>query len=337
MMQTPEIVIITYSVFSMLCSMAVIGTILFFPAMKNGNFMPIILYMSISDVGLNFSTALGFPSTGTVRCWAQGLIQNYFALSGWFWTTILTYRIYCFVRYGRCNLKKRYMHLFSWGLPFILSVLPAITTDYGNDHRDSEGCVYVRRKGTAKWLVTFWGYTTFFGWLFLCVFLMLAWQLVIVMKYRNSPMKGIISRTYNKVYLYPIVMIVCWTLSFWCNALSRDDGELLYTLNVVFGISNGVLDSLIFLFKSEEARRRWQTYLYPPNKRDTFDASVDPEIIRPDFEQDNDDDVIEDFDTQGPQSSMYGMDVEISDITMSDISNRGTQIDNPMQRKITNG
>jgi hypothetical protein len=53
---------------------------------------------------------------------------------------------------------------------------------------------------------------------------------------------------------------------------------------MLFGISNGILSALIFLFKSEEARRRWKAYFYPPDKAN-FDDFVEPPI-QLDFEDD---------------------------------------------------
>jgi hypothetical protein len=291
-MEYPEIAIICYSLLSCLFSFVVIGTILFFKSMRKGNFLPIILYMSVSDAGLNLASSFGFPASESPACWIQGLIQNYFALTGWFWTTVLTYRVYCFVRYGRCKLKKRYMHLICWVFPLFLTFIPLTTTDYGNNEPHAQTCVYVQRAGTAEWWVPFWAYTTFFGWFFLCIVLMVGWQIITYIKYRNTAMKEIIVRTYDKVYLYPIAMVGCWTLSFFCNALAQHPGAVLYQLNIVFAATDGILCAVIFMVKSEEARRRWAVYFAANTKRDTFDVSVDP-TIRLDFECDEDDDEID--------------------------------------------
>jgi hypothetical protein len=224
------------------------------------------------------------------------------------------------------------MHLICWVFPLFLTFIPLTTVDYGNIEAHSQACVYVRRGDNAQWWVPFWAYTTFFGWLFLCIFLMLAWQTITYIKYRNSNMQGIVSRTYDKVYLYPIAMIVCWIFSFWCNALATHSGALLYQLNVVFGISDGVLSAIIFMAKSEEARRRWAMYFtrLRGNKRDTFDESVG-DTIRLDFECDGDDDCVELDNMRPNQSSMFTNEVEISDITMSDVSH--VTVESPMPHR----
>lgn len=271
-MQGAEIFIVCYSIVSCCFSLLVIGTILFFKSMRNGNFLPIILYMSISDVGLNLASAIGFPPSESPACWVQGLLQNYFALTGWFWTTMLTYRVYCFVRYGRCRIKKRYMHLLCWGLPLFLTFIPLTTTDYGTNEAHAQTCVYVHRDGTARWLVLFWAYTTFFFWLFLCIALMIGWQIAAYIRFRNTAMKDVIKRTYDRVYLYPIVMVACWGLAFFCNALATHPGTLVYQLNIVFAASDGILTAIIFMVKSEEARRRWANY-FAKTKSNTFDGT----------------------------------------------------------------
>jgi hypothetical protein len=98
-------------------------------------------------------------------------------------------------------------------------------------------------------------------------------------------MREVIRRTYDKVYLYPVAMIVCWTLNYWCDDLAPSSGKNLNALSMVFGISNGVFAAIIFMVKSEEAQRRWMLFLFPV-KQSAFDEAVEP-VIRLDFEEDN--------------------------------------------------
>ena len=98
-------------------------------------------------------------------------------------------------------------------------------------------------------------------------------------------MKAVIKRTYDKVYLYPVVMIICWTLNYWCDDIHSDEpGKLLPTLGMVFGVSNGIFSALIFMLKSEEARRRWQNFFNPPKQTNLDDFVEIP--IQLDFEDD---------------------------------------------------
>jgi len=290
-----ELAIVCYSVVSCLFSLVVISTIAFFPAMKSGNLMPIIMYMSISDLCMNIASSFGFPTGGSPLCWAQGLLQDYFALTSWFWTTMLAYRVYCTVRYGFCKFTKRQMHIICWGIPLICVALPMTSTDYGASDTNLQWCKYVQRRPNPQWLIYFWSYMVYFGPLLVCIAMMITWNVIIYFKFRNNSMKNIVLRTYDKVYMYPVAMGVCWSLSYWCDDLWGEKNRTLNPLSMVFGISNGILAACIFMFKSEEARKRWRGYLYP-RKKSSFDDSVEPEI-RLDFENDNYDGETTEFQT----------------------------------------
>jgi hypothetical protein len=281
-MKRLEVFIIVYSVISCCCSLSVIGTILFFRKMQRGKFMPIILYMSLADFFLNLTSSFGFPDDGSPLCWIQGVFATFFTLSGWFWTTLLAYRVYSMVRYGGCNLTQQQMHMVGWGIPLLLTALPLTTTNYGTSPDSNQWCLFKQRGNNPGWLMPFWSYLTFFIWLFLCVGLMITWQIIIMRKFKDSSMKDVIRRTYDKVYLYPVVMIGCWMLNIFCDDIAQGNPKL-NALSMVVAISDGVLSALIFMVKSEEAQRRWYNYFFPP-KTDNFNEIMEPRL---DFEVDD--------------------------------------------------
>eukprot|EP01032_Pedospumella_encystans_P010173 gene10173-11911_t len=262
--------------------------------MQAGNFMPIILYMSISDLGLNFVSAFGYPADGSALCWIQGLLATYFTIASWFWTTMLAFRVYSMIRYGSCKLTLVNMHLIAWGVPALLTLLPLTTTDYGRGDGSLEWCLFTARKGFPLWVMDFWSYITFFIWLFICFGLMIAWQLIIQCKFQQSALQPVISRTYGKVYLYPVAMIFCWVLNLICDhSIGGKKSHNLAALGMLFGISNGILAAFIFMFKSEEAQRRWYTYLFP-DKQSEFETNVEPPI-RLDFEDDDNEELMTEY------------------------------------------
>ena len=71
---------------------------------------------------------------------------------------------------------------------------------------------------------------------------------------------------------------------------------------MMFVISDGIISALIFMFKSEEAQRRWSEYFYPSKAMNLADFAVAPVLddVRSDFEED---------------------DFETTDFTRSDLSN----------------
>jgi hypothetical protein len=184
------------------------------------------------------------------------------------------------------------MHTICWGLPLFLTIIPFTTSNYGTTSDSKQWCILHRRSGSARWLLDFWFYTTFFIELVGCVGLMIYWQITISRLFKDSAMRDVIRRTYDKVYLYPVAMIICWVLNMICIEFETHN-SLLSALSMIFAISNGILSALIFMFKSEEAQRRWYRYLFPP-KENRFQDIVEPRL---DFELDDD---------EGPELTDYG-------------------------------
>lgn len=324
-MQPLEIFVICYSAVACCCSLAVIVTIMFFRRMQIGKFMPIILYISVCDLGQNIASSFGFPDDQTDLCWAQGILAAFFTISGWFWTTLLLFRIYSLVRYSKCHLSTRHMHMIAWGMGTFLTLIPLTSVDYGAGPTQSQWCLLVPRAGYPRWWATFWAFCSFFAWLFILSGLMFAWHIIIRIKFRNSPMIDVIKRTYDKVYLYPVVMVLCWSLNFVCDMIDFRENDSTFTaISMLCGVSNGILSAMIFLWKSEEARARWSNYFRPVRNESDFDSNVEPKV-QADFEMDDRDDLTD-------YCSSHGMNLSIcnfndSMISMSDL----TTSTNPMR------
>ncbi|KAJ1440522.1 hypothetical protein B484DRAFT_443427 [Ochromonadaceae sp. CCMP2298] len=284
-------VVVAVSVFSCFCSACVIFTIMFFPQMRRGPFHQVIMYMSVADLGMNITSSFGFPANGSVLCWVQGSVQNFFAISGWFWTTLLAYRVYTLITHTRTKtsdsdnppmgtsimgisgiipllpaLPIPNAHLIGWGLPALLSALPLITNNYGSPDNSKQWCQMVRRGQNPIWLTVFWSYASFFAWLFICILLMLVWMVRIWQKYRHSMMKDVIRKTYDRLYLYPLVMCLCWGLNFACVEVTPNPSDEMVAFSMICGISDGIITSLIFAIKSEEAQKRWTNYFFPSRR-----------------------------------------------------------------------
>jgi len=331
-MDPVEIFVICYSVIACCCSLAVIFTIMFFKRMRIGKFMPIIFYMSLCDLGQNITSAFGFPADKTSLCWAQGIMSQFFTLSCWFWTAILMYRIYSLVKFSQCTMSIRSMHMIVWGMATFLTLIPLVNSRYGAGPTQSQWCLWQERSGYPRWWTTVWAFASFFGWLFLLSCLMIVWQVIIYIEFRDSPMLGVIKRTYKKVYLYPLVMIGCWSLNCICDVIVFKGNDSTFTaISMICGISNGILSAFIFLWKSDEARRRWKRYLFPPPRQSEFDANVEPQVyleqgthvhkrdteydsIQHDFEMDDLDDIRE------YRDSMQMSVGNISMISMTDLA-----------------
>ena len=278
-MERSEAILIGISVVSCLFSFSVVGTILFFKKMRQGSMMPIIMYMSLCDLLSNVVSALGFPPDGSVACYMQAIGSPFFTVSSWFWTTFLAYRVYCLIKFGHCDLSFPAMHAIAWIIPLIISVGPLTVGDVGGAQSTHVWCYYMTRPGIPVWVNTFMSYTGFFGWLFLCCGLMISWQVRISIEFRNSVMQDVIKKTYDKVYLYPIVMMICWSMNYWCTLLNTNADLRVNTLSMIIGVSNGIFSAIIFMVKSEEARKRWYFYYLNPKEGD-MDALRAGSILR---------------------------------------------------------
>lgn len=258
-----ENVVIFTSVVSCLFSLFVMMTFFMFSDMRKKMFMRYIFYISLSDFLMSFSSVVGFPDDGSVLCWVQGLMQGIFAVSSWFWTTALSYSLYSIIRFGKVRYKQYQVHLVCWGLPVILAIIPLSTERYGSSSVDLQWCVFV---GKSNGWTLFWSYASFFGWMFLCIVLMLTWHyhIHITMAYRSESLTEIVRNTYRKVSLYPVAMIMCWTLNYLSISIipAEHDPHLLVALSMLFAISYGIVTSCIFMAKSEEAQRRWYDLLF---------------------------------------------------------------------------
>eukprot|EP00600_Ochromonadales_sp_CCMP1393_P002657 CAMPEP_0174987122 /NCGR_PEP_ID=MMETSP0004_2-20121128/19356_1 /TAXON_ID=420556 /ORGANISM="Ochromonas sp., Strain CCMP1393" /LENGTH=218 /DNA_ID=CAMNT_0016240115 /DNA_START=107 /DNA_END=760 /DNA_ORIENTATION=- len=111
-----------------------------------------------------------------------------------------------------------------------------------------------------------------FLFLLLAVFLCCRVQCSVYWKFRRSGVRDKVKRTYDKLYWYPIVMIVCWTLNYACTDLvARRVDKRVVAVSMIAGIMNGLLTAIIFMIKSEEAKERWAAYFFPQSHPRTAD------------------------------------------------------------------
>ena len=250
--------------------------------------MQFIFYISLSDFLMNIGSSFGFPKSGSLLCWMQGIMmQNYFGLCSFFWTTMLSYATYSLINNGRPPFKLWQMKLICCGVPVVLTVLPLSTSIYGAPSPDTQWCIIIPRRSDGEVAALIWSYCAFFGWLILCVVLMMFWSIWSYFKLRsmsNNNTLGLMVRSmYDKVWLYPIGMIFCWTLNFACdeNFGAIVDPPLTTAISMILGISYGIVTSLIFIVKSGEARRRWKDVL-----REIVRSERDDSFVPIDFSED---------------------------------------------------
>lgn len=206
--------------------------------------------------------------------------QNYFAIASWFWTTVLSYSIFCVISKGRIWFKLWQARVLCWTLPLIITLLPLSTSNYGSGTPDAQWCLVVSRGNNPVDILIFWSYASFFFWLFLSIFLMTLWGWIIHFQHGGSVLSPLIKQTYRKVWLYPVAMTVCWLLNYFLvNVDPEQASTLLVGLSMLFGISYGIFTALIYILNNPEVVKRWEELLRtgkPPPPPSVGRFTMDP-------------------------------------------------------------
>lgn len=263
----------TYSIFAAFaatCSASVLLTAAMFPDMTKQLFLKMVMYISFCTMVANIFAAVGFPGGNTRMCTTQAIIVNLFFKASWFWTTCLSLEIYSIFLYGKHGLSLVYMHLICWPLALFLTVIPLTTSSFGrSDDMFTEGWCFLRTKTSFQEIL--WAFVTFYSPLMLCIGLMIYFSVRIHLKYLdfnlqtdNPHIKAVV----DSMFLYPVCLIVTWgpilIVSILANFEILDQSsEFASTYNIVtiLATQTGAFITLIFFWKSAEARFRWYEWL----------------------------------------------------------------------------
>lgn len=248
-------------------SLSVVVTILYFEEMRKKLFFKCILMISVADMGTAIISSFGFLESGPL-CTFQGVTAIFFPVASWCWTTILSYSIYSIIRYERVVVNMYACQLFCWGLPALCGLLPLTTSRYGPANINLQWCIILARDDSPTFAEQFWVFSAFFGWYILFVVLMLSWTLIIFYRliWQQTVATQVVSRIYNKLWLYPVAVFISWGINFVVIEFSNQSSSTLVFLSMVFGICSGIWSTLIFFIKSSEARARWYEVIYPSAK-----------------------------------------------------------------------
>ena len=118
------------SLLSCVSCATVIVTYLRFKQIRKQKYMKVILCIAISD----FMSSLCFLSIvqdGSVLCWIQGLLVNYFQLAAILWVDVVVWHLYRTVLLGKRIKNANHYHIIAWGIPFLYIALTLCTNDYG--------------------------------------------------------------------------------------------------------------------------------------------------------------------------------------------------------------
>ena len=212
-------------------------------------------------VKLYFSN-LPFRPVITIFFCCLGISQSYFAVCSWLWTLVLSYTIYCVVVKGKLWFQLWHVQCLCWTLPIVLALLPLTTNTYSANDPDLQWCLIVPRNDTPFGMTLFWAFASYGFWLFMCIVLMVYWGSMIQWRYWGSIASPVVRRAYEKVWLYPVALSLCWSLNMlclWVPAFSQN--PFLLGFGMVLGVSNGMVNSVIFMRNNREVMDRWMDSL----------------------------------------------------------------------------
>ena len=246
-----------------------------YPHVRRKTYVEMVLYSCICDfIGAIF-TALGEQKDGTPLCFAQGMLTDIFPLSSILWTMAIAYLLYSMVMYHKPIEITWQMHLFCWGFPIFLTMLPLSTSTYGAPD-GVDWCFLNDRGNTPEWLLTFWEIAAFYGWIALFVIILLILLAVVYHTLANKihtvqslrSMRDHLNFASRRdagirvLWLYPVVIIFCWSIPAFSDiwgSLTSDvypGYDTISTLSYVLPISQGFITSTIFFLSTKSVRKK---------------------------------------------------------------------------------
>ena len=196
---------------SMLFALAIMVTILRLNLFRK-LFLKLVFYVALSDFFAGASTVVGGTRTGSVACYIQGLVSNYFTLSSIFWTATIGYEVHLVVWKNKVENNITYFALFNWIWPLVLSLVPLSTSIYGNDDEVPGWCFLDIDPRYPQWLKLFWFIVSFYFWIYLGVIYLLYvvisvyYKLLILQRGKTTDANVVVER----IIYYPLIVILCW-------------------------------------------------------------------------------------------------------------------------------
>lgn len=236
----------------------------------------LIFYIALSDFFSAIGGLFGKSKNGTFNCIIQSILTNYFPLTSIFWTVVIAYLLFDILNKPNITRKKdtmiveKWVHIICWGLPFLLTILPLTTTDYGTFDGEDGWCFLRPRHGSPKWTFRFWLFVAFFAWVYIAIILFFMFMLYVIYVIASptgyvqtdSIIANTIKKAIRKLIWYPLIILVSWfsmtIYELWAgfhpNASSLHNTKFMY-MTFIFPLLSGVMTSLAFYFGCSEAQK----------------------------------------------------------------------------------
>jgi len=263
-----------YSSVASICgSSVIILTYCLFPNLRKLRYVELVFYVSISDLFAACGTILGSVPDDSDECWFQGFSTSIGFLAAVLWTTVILHQIFLVVvQRGKVFKSMIPLHMFCWGWPIVLSLLPLSTNTYNNYDDQASWCFVASRSDSPMWGELFWTIFSFFFWIWLAIFVNVVQIVMVVRKLRNLQVSRAVRSTMRKLIWYPLMTMVCWflvsigTIHVIANNTSFEDVNTSWQMITIVGsllaILQGFFNACFFITMNKIVREHWYEFSY---------------------------------------------------------------------------
>ena len=269
------------------------------PKVKDKTAYSIAALICFCDFFSSLGMSVGLCVDGSVQCFIQAILTNYFPLAGVFWVTVLVFSLYRIVvlpneaynvsilyltntqkqiqidessKVPKHNMFTPCRLLCCWGVPLVLTLLPLTTNTYGLEGDGRGWCFIKNNSNSPSWSYLFWVIFSFYFWILVSVFIYIVMISVVFSKLKHSVMSSVMQPVAKKLIYYPINIIICWGMTCIYD-ISMDLSDNKFIDNYIMDILTyllptllGFLNALCFYVSCSDAREYLKTIL--TNTRD---------------------------------------------------------------------
>mmetsp|Transcript_12422 Transcript_12422/g.30086 ORF Transcript_12422/g.30086 Transcript_12422/m.30086 type:complete len:333 (+) Transcript_12422:33-1031(+) len=245
----------TFSSISFIGSSLIILCYLCFPSLRKFAFK-LVFFLSLSDamstigefVGTGLKLEGGLPDSCSV-CLFQAWLTSIFDLASVLWTACIAHCLWRAIRYHDLEVHRfeKYYHLFAFGVPVFLALLPQLVGAYGLEN----GQCWILSSWSSLMFIQFyiplWCVVIFNVGIFYRIFRNLRGFVQPEDTQMRSPEE---TKMFWRLGLYPVILVVCWSV----GTIVRIHNSItssrkifgLYALHSILGHCQGLFNCCVY-------------------------------------------------------------------------------------------
>lgn len=120
-------------------------------------------------------------------------------------------------------------------------------------------CWVAETKNTPSWGIPVWFWVSYYAWVWMCVLIMIGLLISVSQKqFHSVKSKEAMMSIVKKVYLYPIIVVICWGPPCISDSMSQLFGiynPAFGTATVIIACMQGFLTTIVYFWKEKEAQK----------------------------------------------------------------------------------